>query len=59
MDSRLKDVWIPLEGVSSGELRLKIKVVKVDDPEGSMVCLFNRNLVILIVQVWQKHNFEK
>ncbi|KAK7320035.1 hypothetical protein RJT34_04764 [Clitoria ternatea] len=34
-DGSLKDVWIPLEGVSSGELRLKIEVVRVDDQEGS------------------------
>ncbi|XP_057749904.1 synaptotagmin-4-like [Arachis stenosperma] len=35
VDSSVKDVWIPLEGVSSGELRLKIEVVKVNDQEGS------------------------
>ncbi|XP_027340284.1 synaptotagmin-4-like isoform X2 [Abrus precatorius] len=34
-DGSIKDVWIPLEGVSSGELRLKIEVVKVEDLEGS------------------------
>ncbi|KAL2342484.1 hypothetical protein Fmac_003769 [Flemingia macrophylla] len=34
-DGSIKDVWIPLEGVSSGELRLKIEVVRVDDQEGS------------------------
>ncbi|KAK7358279.1 hypothetical protein VNO77_00206 [Canavalia gladiata] len=33
-DGSIKDVWIPLEGVNSGELRLQI-VVKVDDQEGS------------------------
>ncbi|XP_020220786.1 synaptotagmin-5 isoform X2 [Cajanus cajan] len=34
-DGSIKDVWIPLEGVSSGELRLKIEVVRGDDQEGS------------------------
>ncbi|XP_061345008.1 uncharacterized protein LOC133290881 [Gastrolobium bilobum] len=35
VDGSIKDVWIPLEGVSSGELRLIIEVVRVDDLEGS------------------------
>nr|GLL21967.1 synaptotagmin-5-like isoform X2 [Ipomoea trifida] len=30
-----KDVWIPLEKVNSGELRLHIEAVRVDDYEGS------------------------
>ncbi|ESW32372.1 hypothetical protein PHAVU_002G316700 [Phaseolus vulgaris] len=34
-DGSTKDEWIPLEGVSSGELRLKIEVVRVQDQEGS------------------------
>ncbi|RDX73488.1 Synaptotagmin-5, partial [Mucuna pruriens] len=34
-DGSIKDVWIPLEGVSSGELRLKVEVVRVEDQEGS------------------------
>ncbi|KAI4347187.1 hypothetical protein L6164_008022 [Bauhinia variegata] len=32
----VKDVWIPLEKVSSGELRLRIEAVRVDDQERSM-----------------------
>ncbi|TKY60932.1 Synaptotagmin-5 protein [Spatholobus suberectus] len=34
-DGSIKDVWIPLEGTSSGELRLKIEVVRMEDQEGS------------------------
>ncbi|XP_016497884.1 uncharacterized protein LOC107816669 [Nicotiana tabacum] len=30
-----RDVWIPLEKVNSGELRLQIEAVRVDDYEGS------------------------
>jgi len=47
-DGSIKVEWIPLEGVSSGELKLKIEVVKVEDQEGSRVCFFNRKLVILL-----------
>lgn len=36
-EGSIKDVWIPLERVSSGELRLQIEVVRVDDQEGSRV----------------------
>lgn len=32
-----RDVWIPLEKVNSGELRLQIEAVRVDDYEGSKV----------------------
>ena len=32
-----RDVWIPLEKVNSGELRLLIEAVKLDDYEGSRV----------------------
>lgn len=35
-----RDVSIPLEKVSSGELRLQIEAVRVQDYEGSKVCLF-------------------
>ncbi|AET05342.1 synaptotagmin-5 [Medicago truncatula] len=31
----IRDVWIPLEGVSSGELRLKIEAIWVENQEGS------------------------
>lgn len=32
-----RDVWIPLEKVNSGELRLQIEAVRVEDSEGSKV----------------------
>ncbi|KAF7819880.1 synaptotagmin-5 isoform X1 [Senna tora] len=34
-EGSIRDVWIPLERVSSGELRLQIEAVRVDDQEGS------------------------
>uniref|UniRef100_A0A0R0I2C9 C2 domain-containing protein n=1 Tax=Glycine max TaxID=3847 RepID=A0A0R0I2C9_SOYBN len=34
-DGSIKVEWIPLEGVSSGELKLKIEAIKVEDQEGS------------------------
>ena len=43
MEGKVRDVWIPLERVSSGEIRLKI-AVDVDDKKGTMVCVFNVNL---------------
>ncbi|GMH14094.1 hypothetical protein Nepgr_015935 [Nepenthes gracilis] len=36
VDGSPKDVWVPLEKVNSGELRLQIEAVRIDDPEGSM-----------------------
>lgn len=39
VDGSVRDVWIPLERVRSGELRLQISV-RVDDQEGSKVCLY-------------------
>ncbi|KAM6569103.1 hypothetical protein CsatB_017088 [Cannabis sativa] len=35
VEGSVRDIWIPLEKVSSGELRLQIEAVKVEDPEGS------------------------
>ncbi|XP_058732343.1 synaptotagmin-5-like [Vicia villosa] len=35
VEGSIRDVWIPLEGVSSGELRLKIEAIRVDSKEGS------------------------
>ncbi|XP_054816971.1 synaptotagmin-5-like [Prosopis cineraria] len=35
VERSIKDVWIPLERVSSGELRLQIEAVRVDDQDGS------------------------
>jgi putative component of toxin-antitoxin plasmid stabilization module len=34
--------------VNSGELKLKIEAIRVDDKEGSKVCFFNRKTVILL-----------
>ncbi|CAL0322228.1 unnamed protein product [Lupinus luteus] len=34
-DGLARDVWVPLEGVRSGELRLKIEAYKFEDKEGS------------------------
>ncbi|PNX74555.1 plant synaptotagmin [Trifolium pratense] len=36
VDGSVRDVWIPLERVRSGEIRLQIEAVKADDQEGSM-----------------------
>ncbi|KAM7482995.1 hypothetical protein LguiB_007578 [Lonicera macranthoides] len=35
VEGSTRDVWVPLEKVNSGELRLQIEVVKIDDYEGS------------------------
>lgn len=34
----VRDVWVPLEKVNSGELRLQLEAIRVSDPEGSRVC---------------------
>ncbi|KAE9600269.1 putative C2 domain-containing protein [Lupinus albus] len=34
-DGSVRDVWVPLESVRCGELRLKIEAFKVEDQEGS------------------------
>ncbi|KAK1402264.1 hypothetical protein POM88_001869 [Heracleum sosnowskyi] len=36
VEGSIKDVWIPLEKVKSGELRFQIEAVKMDDNEGSI-----------------------
>lgn len=38
VEGSIRDVWIPLEGVCSGELRLKIEAIRAKDKEGSEVC---------------------
>lgn len=38
VEGSVRDVWVPLEKVSSGELRLQIEAVRVEDHEGSRVC---------------------
>ncbi|GKV39430.1 hypothetical protein SLEP1_g47195 [Rubroshorea leprosula] len=35
VEGSARDVWIPLEKVNSGELRLQIEAVRIDDQEGS------------------------
>lgn len=37
VEGSIRDVWVPLERVNSGELRLQIEAVRADDHEGSMV----------------------
>ncbi|KAG7944615.1 hypothetical protein I3843_15G110900 [Carya illinoinensis] len=36
VEGSIRDVWVPLERVNSGELRLQIEAVRADDHEGSM-----------------------
>lgn len=36
VEGSIKDVWVPLEKVKSGELRFQIEAVKMDDNEGSI-----------------------
>ncbi|KAB1212519.1 Synaptotagmin-5 [Morella rubra] len=35
VEGSIRDVWVPLEQVNSGEIRLQIEAVRVDDHEGS------------------------
>ncbi|XP_050238833.1 synaptotagmin-5 [Mercurialis annua] len=35
VEGSIRDVWVPLEKVSSGELRLQIEAMRVDDYDGS------------------------
>ena len=37
LEGTVRDVWVPLEKVNSGELRLLIEALKADDYEGSRV----------------------
>lgn len=38
VEGLVRDVWIPLEKVNSGELRLQIEAVRFDEFDGSRVC---------------------
>ena len=49
IEGSVRDVWVPLEKVNSGELRLQIEAVKIEDYEGSMVC-FYRHLFNHIIE---------
>ncbi|PSR84718.1 Synaptotagmin like [Actinidia chinensis var. chinensis] len=37
VEGSVRDEWVPLEKVNSGELRLQIEAVKIEDYEGSMI----------------------
>jgi hypothetical protein len=37
MEGFIRDIWVPLEKVNTGELRLQIEAVQVNDSEGSRV----------------------
>lgn len=38
IEGSMRDVWVPLEKVNSGELRFQIEAVRIHDNEGSRVC---------------------
>lgn len=40
VEGSVRDIWVPLEKVNTGELRLQIEAVRVDDNEGSRVCFY-------------------
>ena len=37
MDGEVRDVWIPLEKVNKGEVRLQIETATIDEYDGSKV----------------------
>ena len=37
VEGSVRDVWIPLEKINSGELRIQIEALSIDDSEGSRV----------------------
>lgn len=39
LEGSVRDIWVPLEKVSAGELRLQVEAVKVDNYELSGVCI--------------------
>ena len=41
LEGSIRDIWVPLEKVNSGELRLQIDAVRVNDAEGSRVLLYH------------------
>lgn len=45
VEGSVRDVWVPLEKVSSGELRLQIEAVRVEDHEGPKVCYHFTNFL--------------
>ncbi|KAK7398912.1 hypothetical protein VNO78_10086 [Psophocarpus tetragonolobus] len=49
-DGTIKDLYIPLEGVSSGELILKVEVVGVDDKERSSKSSTNGWIELVVIE---------
>ncbi|OVA04981.1 C2 calcium-dependent membrane targeting [Macleaya cordata] len=49
VEGQLKDIWVPLEKVSTGELRLQIEAVKNDDYEESRSGRSGRGWIELVV----------
>ncbi|KAH7549335.1 hypothetical protein JRO89_XS13G0016000 [Xanthoceras sorbifolium] len=51
IEGSVRDIWVPLEKVNSGELRLQIEAVRISDYEGSRVdMVFNISLGWLNIQ---------
>ncbi|XP_061357579.1 synaptotagmin-5-like isoform X2 [Gastrolobium bilobum] len=50
VDGSVRDVWIPLERVRSGELRLKIEAFRMDDQDGSRVCPGNGWIELVLIE---------
>lgn len=40
VEGSVRDVWVPLEKVNSGELRLQIEAVRAEGSDGSRVCYY-------------------
>ncbi|KAI5330430.1 hypothetical protein L3X38_029828 [Prunus dulcis] len=49
VEGSIRDVWIPLEKVNSGELRLQIEAVRVEGSEGSRAAGSNNGWVELVL----------
>ncbi|TYG91919.1 hypothetical protein ES288_A12G301600v1 [Gossypium darwinii] len=54
VEGSLRDVWIPLEKVNSGELRIQIEAVRIDDYEGSRGSSYSGNGWIELVLIEAK-----
>ncbi|KAF5730367.1 hypothetical protein HS088_TW20G00740 [Tripterygium wilfordii] len=50
VDGTIRDVWVPLEKVNSGELRLQIEAVRVDDNESRGAGLGNGWIELVLVE---------
>ncbi|CAB4311703.1 unnamed protein product [Prunus armeniaca] len=49
VEGSIRDVWIPLEKVNSGELRLQIEAVRVEGSEGSRAAGSNNGWIELVL----------